>query len=831
LPEVLVKARTRSLALLAAPPLLLAAGLVLSSPAGSVALGGGHHPAPSPTPSLPPQDPVETVFSTNSSNDRLLRLDFRNGTAEYVNTDADAVIQKKLEGIVVRDDPPGLSVIAADSFGNRLLFYPEAQGPDRVAGQAIATIPRPDGVSLDSSGNLYLVTSSPGPSPAKVWTLPTGGIRPGGYGDPVVVDSNVPSEFLEDTKIATFSAGLLEAGDLLVLSRRPATVFRYRKGVSGWDRSVLVPESSFPANARPTGMSFAPSRDLLVSTFGGDILRFGTAGARVLPNFASGCGNGRLKIAVGIQEGKSRAFVANRSDGGKVLRYLIKPDGTGQPDGAVDERVCRPNGVGIASNTAAPTPTGLNVIVKPAHEVEIDFDIVSTAGLTGTRLVEFVDNRSCPAHACDQSLKAFFPDDPKLQASLPDVTVPAFAQALRKHLPTDGTGPSTGPETFLLAIIKTTAGFQRTAASHFEEEERGIVGQCAGLGPQSAQEGEPRTFYAPETGAPKLEPALVEGETFIDVSDGCGSNKGSGWNFSLYLTGRDPSTPIQIMDRKIPGLRLTFNSLSSHVTSPVAAELDGELADAEAAFAHFRASHHQADKDATLAALQAFRATIDANVAAFDNAGAGRNVSGELVARANSALFILPKAPVVVDPVPFQIQIGDNDGYGNAFGLLNCPVADNQSFPSRLIGYHGEYTARDGRSAAEKAATNGAQQTDFYSALAPASYGNPLGLPASFDLVFPVSGTIKSAKLEIDMGSFQASECSQIGVSINGVAEPGFLAFSDGPLATRVRKITFTSAQIAAANLARPLKITLSRGSSTDKVAFDYFKLSGEVIP
>jgi hypothetical protein len=833
LPEVLVKAKTRSLALLSVPA-VLATALVLSSAAGSVALSGSHLPAPSPTPSLPPQDPIETVFSTNASNDRLLRLDFRNGTADFVNTDADAVIQKKLEGIVVRDDPPGLSVIASDSLGNRILFYPEAQGPDRVAGQVIASVPRPDGVSLDLAGNLYLVTSSPGSTPAKVWTLPVGGARPGGFADPVVIDPDVPSDFLEDTKVANFSAGLVEAGDLLVLSRRPATVFRYRRGVSGWDRAVLVPPSRFPAYSKPTGMSFAPGRDLLVSTFGGDILRFDPSGNRLLPDFASGCGDGRLKIAVGIQEGKSRAFVANRSDGGRVLRFLIKPDGTGQPDGAVDDSVCRPNGVGIASNSAVPTPTGLNVIVKPAPEVEINFDVVSSAGLTGARLVEFVDNRSCPAHACDQSLKAFFPDDLKLQASLPDVTVPAFAQALRKHLPGDLPGHSSGPETFLLAIIKTTAGIQRTAASHFEEEERGIIGQCAGLGPQSAQEGEPRTFYAPETGAPKLEPALVEGETFIDVSDGCGSNKGSGWNFSLYLTGRDPSTPVQIMDRKIPGLRLAFNSLSSHVASPVQAELDGELADAEAAFAHFRTSQLQVDKDATLAALQAFRATVDANPGAFDNAGAGRNVSGELVARTNSALFILPKAPVVAVPavpVPFQIQIGDNDGYGNAFGLLNCPVGDNQSFPASLIGYHNAYTARDGRSAAEKAATNGAQQTDFYSALTPASYGNPIGLPASFDLVFPVSGTLTSAKLEIDMGSFQSSECSQIAVSINGVAQPGFLAFSDGALATRVRRFTLTSAQLAAANLARPLRITLSRGSSTDKVAFDYFKLSGEVIP
>ncbi len=72
--------------------------------------------------------------------------------------------------------------------------------------------------------------------------------------------------------------------------------------------------------------------------------------------------------------------MANRSNGGKVLRFLIQPDGTGTPDGDVNERVCLPNGVGIASNTAVPTPTGANVIVHPAHEVEINYDVVIRPG-------------------------------------------------------------------------------------------------------------------------------------------------------------------------------------------------------------------------------------------------------------------------------------------------------------------------------------------------------------------------------------------------------------------------------------------------------------------
>jgi hypothetical protein len=182
--------------------------------------------------------------------------------------------------------------------------------------------------------------------------------------------------------------------------------------------------------------------------------------------------------------------------------------------------------------------------------------------------------------------------------------------------------------------------------------------------------------------------------------------------------------------------------------------------------------------------------------------------------------------------VPFSFTIGDNDGYGNAFGLLGGPLPDNACFPTTLIGPYGSYVPREGRSPSEMTATSGAQQTDFYSALVPVYPPKVLvGVPLSFDLVFPVEGTIKSATLEVDMGSFEASQCSQIAVSINGVAQPGLFAFSDGLLQTRVRRIPFTEAQIEAANAARPVRITIARGRSVDLVAFDYFKLSGEVIP
>lgn len=164
--------------------------------------------------------------------------------------------------------------------------------------------------------------------------------------------------------------------------------------------------------------------------------------------------------------------------------------------------------------------------------------------------------------------------------------------------------------------------------------------------------------------------------------------------------------------------------------------------------------------------------------------------------------------------IPFSIMIGDNDGFG--FGDANVPDnADllNDNFPD------------DRRSAAEAAASDGAQQTDFYSALL-----NPL--PTEFDVVFTLPIDISSATFEIDMGGFQATTfAQQILVSFNGVAQPNLLDFEDGILPTRVRQFNLDISSIANANAAGEFRVTFDRGpvnnNTIDVLAFDYFKLSG----
>jgi len=162
-------------------------------------------------------------------------------------------------------------------------------------------------------------------------------------------------------------------------------------------------------------------------------------------------------------------------------------------------------------------------------------------------------------------------------------------------------------------------------------------------------------------------------------------------------------------------------------------------------------------------------------------------------------------------------MIGDNDGFG--FGALAVPdnaVLLNINLPE------------DRRSAAEAAASNGAQQTDFYSAVF-------TPLPSTFDVIFPLLGGVitnnGTARFIVDMGGFQATTLGQISVLYNGIAQSGLLNFEDGALASRVRSFVIGAAAVDAANLAGEFRVTFDRSASNDAIAFDYFQLRADVTP
>lgn len=184
--------------------------------------------------------------------------------------------------------------------------------------------------------------------------------------------------------------------------------------------------------------------------------------------------------------------------------------------------------------------------------------------------------------------------------------------------------------------------------------------------------------------------------------------------------------------------------------------------------------------------------------------------------RRSGLVFVLGFALTVIaagtaSAAPISLLIGDNDGFG--FGAAAVPDG------APLLNIN---LPEDRRSATEAAATNGAQQTDFYSAAFPP-------LPQTFDVIFALPGTLTSGTFVVDMGGFQATTFGQLTVSFNGVAQPGLFNFEDGAFETSLRSFVLSAAAIANANTAGQFVVTVSRGTSIDGIAFDFFRLDGEV--
>jgi hypothetical protein len=129
----------------------------------------------------------------------------------------------------------------------------------------------------------------------------------------------------------------------------------------------------------------------------------------------------------------------------------------------------------------------------------------------------------------------------------------------------------------------------------------------------------------------------------------------------------------------------------------------------------------------------------------------------------------------------------------------------------------------DNRTAAEMAATNGAQFTDVYSALFP---GEGPNTTSSGDVIFQFAGTLTDATISVATGDFQANSFGAFAASIDGTAVP--FNFSDGRFVTAIHTFTLTAAELAAANSQGFVDLNLNRNGSTDFVAFDWFELNGD---
>ena len=163
---------------------------------------------------------------------------------------------------------------------------------------------------------------------------------------------------------------------------------------------------------------------------------------------------------------------------------------------------------------------------------------------------------------------------------------------------------------------------------------------------------------------------------------------------------------------------------------------------------------------------------------------------------------------------PIDVLVGDKDGFGFSPACPDTGTCPGLSDP-----------VIDNRDAAEKAATNGAQITDEYSAVFPPDFSPP-GSTSTADVLFPFTGTLTSATVSFAGGDFQSDVFGALSANINGTSIPFF--FADGRFVMAIHSFTLTAAELAAANAAGEVILHLDRNGSGDFIAFDWFELVGQ---
>jgi len=607
-------------------------------------------------PALASQD--ARVVSCNSANGKILEIDFDAGTStQLVNDNA----RVSMQSCVFRNDgADGLHLLVADRNGE-VVFYENTAAPGRIVlGIAAGNPAHPDGLSLDPQQNLYGVTSATGSSAdavARVWMLrrAAGGPLPGGHVGPVAyIDATIPGvQLLAETYFVTSTQGILVAGDLLVLANTPAQVLRYRAAdlaafrsalAAGTPAAELTPEvfvhpsgaavpaaRRFPVGATPTGMELTQDGNLLISTSEGVVLNYLADGTRrtnsagLFVDFASGLGNGSLKIASAFQDGALRVFLAERN-GGEVHRFHLAADGTGVLDTTVTDSES-PNGIATTTAALVPTPAGAGVVIAPSDLIVSTIERVPHAGVTSITEFVFTDPRESEAGApADPSAPLHRALDLNAEVSslLPaGVTIPPYVRAFRKADPV--TGLHTGAPTFLLLVADTSAEVQGTV-QHIADDE-GVLGYKPNCDDPNLTL-RPKLFWRDNPAAGE---APIPENAFINVSNGCGTSRGLTKGFSLFLPARDTRTTAAIFQSQLTGIGLALGRaqcVRARTLKALQRQYDVVLREA---------SRGRLDK--ALTALRAFQALVEG--APQDFASCAQNEGGDLRARTGAAIFTL----------------------------------------------------------------------------------------------------------------------------------------------------------------------------------------------
>lgn len=275
-----------------------------------------------------------------------------------------------------------LDLLVADSQNHQILRY---SGPGYGAAAVVYTWPglghgpaQPAALSVDSSGNLFVVSASCAFDPTlSLWVLPVN--AKGGYGAPILIDrtfGGLRSLSVAETLVAATSTNLWSSGDLVVLfgdafdarvvvysHAAIAGVIAHPSEPLNGPTSTAVTFSSFLNQAAlPVAMDQWPAdathgESLLFPTADGRILRFDTAKSAFTANFAIGLGSGLQRIRTGIYADAAYAFVTQTlpGNGGQILQFGAPPTtGVNAPLAKLSQGVSDPVGLAIAESDSVP---------------------------------------------------------------------------------------------------------------------------------------------------------------------------------------------------------------------------------------------------------------------------------------------------------------------------------------------------------------------------------------------------------------------------------------------------------------------------------------------
>jgi hypothetical protein len=324
--------------------------------------------------------------------------------------------------------------------------------------------------------------------------------------------------------------------------------------------------------------------------------------------------NGAEVFITANSSGRVIRYVAQRSAGKLVANAGVPAQvvSTGNP----------PYGIGNATLTdAAWTSAGSNVLVNPAVGYDLTFEKVNTSGFSASRTY-LIEQSQVPGGVLDGSL-----------VGLPDGftrTIPSYVGCFTRNV-----GP-VGLCYYLVSVAETSADvFGATQQHHFDETPFGLQADC-NLEPQ------PGLFRATDDD----DPPVVESDKFSNITTGCGSHIGRGGEFSLFLTGSDLRLDADIVDDQfanfasaLNGTNVALGGLAPFIKKNTKGSLSRDLDRAVSAW-------NSGDEALAQSHLAAMVATVQSSLSSFSRCSGGvcRNSPGEIIARAESASFMVCQA-------------------------------------------------------------------------------------------------------------------------------------------------------------------------------------------